>query len=69
MASNYFDFDTDVTLHFVNAGLSIKEMPIPIKYGDDKSRVNVFYYGLVILRSTYASKNFIFEWIIPFKIL
>jgi glycosyltransferase involved in cell wall biosynthesis len=52
MASNYFDFDTDVTLQFLSAGLKIKEMPIPTKYGEEVSRVNVFYYGFVILKTT-----------------
>ena len=52
LASNYFDFDTDVTLQFLAADLKIKEMPIPTKYGKEKSRVNVFYYGLIILKST-----------------
>ena len=52
IASNYFNFDIDLTFQFLNAGLTIKEMPIPTKYGEEKSRVNVFYYGLLILYST-----------------
>jgi len=52
LASNYFDFDTDVTLQFIMADLKIKEMPIDTNYGEETSHVNVFKYGLIILRST-----------------
>lgn len=54
LASNYFDFDTDITLQFMEANLKIDERPIPTKYGNETSRVNVFKYGIVILRSTIA---------------
>ena len=52
LASNYFDFDTDITLQFIRADLKIKEMPIDTSYGEEISHVNVFKYGVVILRST-----------------
>ena len=52
LASNYFDFDTDVTLQYLMANLKIKEMPIDTSYGEETSHVNVFKYGIIILLST-----------------
>lgn len=47
--SDYYDFDTDIILQLLGAGLRIKELPIPTFYGDEVSNVDVFKYGRKIL--------------------
>jgi len=47
--SDYYDFDTDIILQLLGAGLRIKELPIPTFYGDEVSNVDCFKYGRKIL--------------------
>lgn len=47
--SDYYDFDTDIILQVLGAGLRIKELPIPTFYGDEVSNVDCFKYGRKIL--------------------
>ncbi len=54
LASNYFDFDTDIIVQLLAARMTIREMPIPTRYGEEISHVNVLRYGFMILRSTLA---------------
>src|SRR5262245_29906990 len=43
--SNDFDFDTEIIIQLVVAGLRITEIPIPTYYGDEISRVNGIRYA------------------------
>ncbi len=43
--SNGFDFDTEIIIQLVVAGLRITEIPIPTYYGDEISRVNGLRYA------------------------
>jgi glycosyltransferase involved in cell wall biosynthesis len=54
--SNYFDFDTDLLIQLIATGNRIKEIPIPTFYGDEISRVKVFKYGFMILKSSINSR-------------
>jgi glycosyltransferase involved in cell wall biosynthesis len=46
-----FDFDSDIILQFIGAGLSIREVPIPTYYGEEICRVNGLSYAWACLRS------------------
>ena len=50
--SNEFHFDTEIILQFLNAGLRIKELPIPTYYGAEISRVNGLRYAKDVMVST-----------------
>lgn len=54
--SNYFDFDTDIIIQFVDTGKRIKEICIPTFYGEEVSRVNGFLYAWLIMFSTVQSR-------------
>jgi SAM-dependent methyltransferase len=43
--SDDFDFDTEIIIQLVEAGLRIKEIPIPTYYGDEICRVNGMRYA------------------------
>ena len=43
--SDDFDFDTEIIIQLVEAGLRIKEIPIPTYYGDEICRVNGMKYA------------------------
>jgi len=43
--SNDFDFDTEIIIQLVVAGLRMTEIPIPTYYGDEISRVNGIRYA------------------------
>ena len=45
-----FDFDSDIIIQFVAAGLSIREVPIPTYYGDEICRVNGLKYAWACIR-------------------
>lgn len=49
--SNDFHFDAEIILQFHEAGLRIKEVPIPTYYGDEICRVNGIAYAWNCLRS------------------
>lgn len=50
--SNEFDFDTDILLQAKFLGKNIKEFPVPTFYGQEKSNVKLFRYGINILKTT-----------------
>jgi glycosyltransferase involved in cell wall biosynthesis len=54
--SDYYDFDTDIIIQFLQSGQRIVEIPIPTFYGKEISRVNGFKYGAMILRSSIRSR-------------
>jgi glycosyltransferase involved in cell wall biosynthesis len=54
--SNYFDFDTDIVIQLLDTHNRILEIPIPVFYGDEVSRVNGFKYGFLILKSSILSR-------------
>lgn len=54
--SDYYDFDTDILIQFLDTGKRIREIPIPTFYGNEISRVKVFKYGLLILKSSLLSR-------------
>jgi len=54
--SNYFDFDTDIVIQLLDTHNRIHEIPIPVFYGDEVSRVNGFKYGFLILKSSILSR-------------
>lgn len=43
--ANAFDFDTDIIIQFLRAGLRIRELAIPTYYGDEVCYVNGFRYA------------------------
>jgi glycosyltransferase involved in cell wall biosynthesis len=50
--SNDFHFDTEIIIQCLNAGLRIKELPIPTYYGDEICRVNGMKYAKDVMVST-----------------
>ena len=51
LCSNDYHFDTEIIIQFKIKGLRICERPIPTYYGTEKCGVNVFRYGLDVLKS------------------
>src|ERR1044072_4209055 len=49
--SNDWHFDTDILIQFHEAGLRIKELPIPTYYGDEICYVNGFPYAFNCVKS------------------
>jgi len=49
--SDDFHFDSDILIQLKLKNFKIRERPIPTHYGQEKSHVNVFKYGLDILKS------------------
>lgn len=49
-----FDFDTALMLELLGAGATWTEVPIPTRYGEERSRVQLFRFGLQVLRRTVA---------------
>lgn len=53
--ADYFDFDTDIIIQFLQTGKKIREIPIPTHYGEEICRVNgIKYCALVVLSSLTA---------------
>lgn len=50
--SSAFHFDTEVMILMLEHGLRIAEVPIPTHYGEEKSNVNVWRYGIDVLVTT-----------------
>lgn len=46
-----FDFDSDIIIQFLGAGLTIREVPIPTYYGDEICRVNGLTYAWACART------------------
>lgn len=54
--TNDYHFDTEILIQFLRAGLRLKEMPIPVYYGDEIRKVKGLKYVLNVLRSTLLSR-------------
>ena len=54
--SDYYDFDTDILIQMLDTGKRIKEISISTFYGEEVSRVRVFKYGWLILKSSILSR-------------
>ena len=50
--SNDFHYDTEIIIQLLNAGLRIKELPIPTYYGDEICRVNGMKYAKDVMVAT-----------------
>jgi glycosyltransferase involved in cell wall biosynthesis len=50
--SNDFHFDTEIIIQLLNAGMRIKELPIPTYYGSEISRVNGMKYAKDVMLAT-----------------
>jgi glycosyltransferase involved in cell wall biosynthesis len=53
--SNDFHFDTEIIIQLLNAGLRIRELPIPTYYGDEISRVNGLRYARDVMLTTVSN--------------
>ena len=49
LCSDDYHFDTEILVQFKLKGLRVVERPIPTHYGDERSYVNVWRYGVDIL--------------------
>jgi glycosyltransferase involved in cell wall biosynthesis len=56
-----FDFDTDIIIQFVAAGLTIREVPIPTYYGDEICRVNGLKYAWACVKAILQYRLMQFE--------
>ncbi len=54
--SDYFDFDTDIIIQLLDNHAKVKEISIPTFYGEEKSRVNGFKYGYLIIKASIQSR-------------
>ncbi|MCK4753136.1 MAG: glycosyltransferase [Planctomycetes bacterium] len=54
--SNDFDFDTDVIIQLIGMGRRIKEIPIPVFYGSEISKVKGMKYAVCVVRSCLLSR-------------
>lgn len=54
--SDYYDFDTDILIQLLDTGKRIREIPVATFYGQEISRVSVFRYGLLVLKSSIVSR-------------
>ncbi|HET7212590.1 MAG TPA: bifunctional glycosyltransferase/class I SAM-dependent methyltransferase [Terriglobia bacterium] len=54
--TNDYHFDTEVLIQFLRAGLRVRELPIPIYYGDEIRNVKGLRYAFNVLRSTLLSR-------------
>jgi glycosyltransferase involved in cell wall biosynthesis len=54
--TNDFHFDTEIIIQFVNAGLRIREVPIPTYYGDEICHVNGLKYAWNVVKTVALNK-------------
>ncbi len=54
--SDDFDFDTQIIIQLVDAGMRIREIPIPTYYGDEICYVNGLGYAKDVLRDVFEYK-------------
>lgn len=54
--SNYYHFDTEMVIEFLNKKFKILEIPQPTFYGDEVSHLKSIPYGLNVLWVTFKSK-------------
>jgi glycosyltransferase involved in cell wall biosynthesis len=50
--SSDYHFDTEIIICMIDKRMSIGEVPIPTRYANEKNYVNIWGYGVSILRST-----------------
>ncbi|MGN6161826.1 MAG: glycosyltransferase family 2 protein [Marmoricola sp.] len=55
--SDGFNFDTQIILGLQDAGMRIKEIPIPTFYGDELCYVNGMAYALDVLKDVWRAKR------------
>ena len=53
--SNDFHYDTEIIIQLLNAGMRIRELPIPTYYGDEICRVNGMKYAKDVMVATVAN--------------
>lgn len=51
LCSDDFHFDTEIIIQMKIAGMSIKEVPIPTRYGKERCHVNLISYAFNIIKS------------------
>ena len=54
LCDSYYHFDTEIILLFVKNKLQIDEVEIPTYYGKEKCYVNIWKYGIHVLRATFC---------------
>jgi glycosyltransferase involved in cell wall biosynthesis len=54
--ANGFQFDTEIIIQFLRAGLRIKELPIPTYYGDEIRLLNGMKYAFDVIKTTLAGQ-------------
>ena len=54
--TNDFHFDTEIIIQLLNAGLRIRELPIPTYYGDEICQVNGIKYAWDVMTTTLKSR-------------
>jgi glycosyltransferase involved in cell wall biosynthesis len=54
--SDDFHFDTEILIQLIRSGMRIREIPIPIYYGDEICHVDGLAYAANVLRTTLASR-------------
>ena len=54
--SNYYHFDTEMVIEFLNKKFKILEIPQPTFYGNEESHLKSIPYGLNVLWVTFKSK-------------
>jgi len=54
--SNDFHFDTEILIQLFEGGYRVREIPIPVYYGDEICHVNGFAYAWNVMRTTVASR-------------
>ena len=51
---NYYHFDTEIIIQFINKNLKIAEVPIDTYYGTEKCYVNIWKYGIQVLIASFC---------------
>lgn len=54
--TNDYHFDTEILIQFLRAGMRLKELPIPVYYGDEIRNVKGVRYACRVLHSTLLSR-------------
>ena len=54
--TNDYHFDTEILIQLLRAGLRLKELPIPIYYGDEIRKAKGIKYAFNVFRSTLLSR-------------
>jgi 2-polyprenyl-3-methyl-5-hydroxy-6-metoxy-1,4-benzoquinol methylase len=54
--TNDFHFDTEIIIQLLRAHLSIRELPIPTRYGDEISRVNGLKYAWNVVKAALTAR-------------